>query len=237
MHEAKTHLSKLVDEEFVIARDGRPVARVTVLVRRACSGAVRAGMGRRTQTAARLVQLTITLAEIEPPIWRRRLVPADVTMVQLHELIQVAMGWSNHHLHLFEINTVLYGDLDDDGGRELGNERIFTVGEAAGATQEFTYEYDFGDSWEHRIRIEQTMPGLGDVRPQLLGGERACPPEDCGGVWGYEELLAVLADPEHGEYTNMRTWAGDFEPEAFDVTTTNDNIQLVDRLWRRTRPR
>jgi hypothetical protein len=147
------------------------------------------------ETAARAVQLTVTLRNIEPAIWRRLVVPATLTLRELHEVIQTSIGWLNYHLHLFDIDGVLYGDVEEIDDQRLGEEETFTVGEAVQVTHEFSYEYDFGDSWDHDIVVEQVMPSVGSGAPHLIGGARACPPEDCGGTRGYEHLLEVLADP------------------------------------------
>jgi hypothetical protein len=184
-------------------------------------------------------QLTVTLRDIEPAIWRRLVVPASLTLRELHAVIQTAMGWQDYHLHLFDVDGVVYGDVEEIDDRPLGDEETFTVGQAVERVSMFSYEYDFGDGWVHDIRVEQVMSGIGSGTPHLIGGARACPPEDCGGSWGYENLLEVLADPSHSEHETMLHWVGgEFDPEAFDLAETNANLELYDRhtRQRRTRP-
>ncbi len=186
--------------------------------------------------ATAIVELTVTLEGADPAIWRRLRVAATTTLNHLHEIIQVAMGWHNYHLHMFEIGTVLYGDLEDVHGRTLGDENSVTLGDVAKAAPEFKYEYDFGDSWGHHIRIVQVVSSIGVMKAELLDGARACPPEDCGGVWGYEHLLEVLANPAAEEFEELRLWVGgEFDPEAFDLATTNANLELIHRHLRRAR--
>jgi len=197
--------------------------------------------GERTEAipppAAQLVQLLVTLRDIEPAIWRRLLVPDSLTLRELHAVLQTAFGWQDYHLHLFDIDGVLYGDVEDLD-RPTGDEDTFTVGQAAAVVTEFGYEYDFGDGWEHDIRVEQLMPSVGAATPQLLAGARACPPEDCGGAPGYEELLAAITDAHHEEHEHLVEWlGGSFDPEAFDLAGTNAHLALYDRHTRQRRGR
>ncbi|MFL6164240.1 MAG: plasmid pRiA4b ORF-3 family protein [Jatrophihabitantaceae bacterium] len=152
------------------------------------------------------------------------------TLRELHAVIQTAMGWQDYHLHLFEIDGVRCGDVEDLDG-PLGDEETYTVCEAAATATEFSYDYDFGDGWSHEIRVE---PAAGTSGPQLIDGARACPPEDCGGPWGYQDLLEVLAEPTHEEYHQLLEWLdGPFDPESFDLAETNAHLQLYDRHSRR----
>ncbi len=165
--------------------------------------------------------------------------PDSLTLLQLHAVIQNAMGWENAHLHLFDVDGVLYGDVEEIEGAPLGDEEHFTVGQAAQAVTEFGYEYDFGDGWRHEILVEQVIPSVGAGTPHLLGGARACPPQDCGGAGGYERLLEVLADPSDPEHEAMMEWVGGSppDPEAFDLEDTNSTLELYDRLTRRRNQR
>jgi hypothetical protein len=182
------------------------------------------------------VQLTITLRHITPPIWRRIVVPASLTLRELHAVIQTAMGWEDYHLHLFEIDGVLYGDIEDFQGQPLGEEDTFTVGQTATAVTEFRYEYDFGDSWEHDVVVDHIVDSVGEDTPRLVDGARACPPEDCGGWPGYDELVEVLADPTHEEYAGRIGWlGGGWDPDAFDLAATNDILAMYDRATRQRR--
>lgn len=179
---------------------------------------------RKVETDKRVVyQLKITLLGIQPPIWRRIQV-ADCTLDRLHEAVQTAMGWTNRHLHQFEIDGMRYGDpqLLDDGFGELECEDSLAtrLSKLLGRRKKgfrFRYEYDFGDGWEHEIQLEDQLPAEPKTKyPQCVDGARACPPEDCGGVWGYADLLKVLGNSKHKEYERLSEWAGQIDPEAFN---------------------
>ncbi|MCU1689493.1 MAG: hypothetical protein JWN20_1421 [Jatrophihabitantaceae bacterium] len=176
------------------------------------------------------VQLNVRLRDVEPPIWRRIMVPGQSTLLELHSLLQIAMGWQGGHLHQFDIGDELYGDVSDPEAEVL-DERRMTVA-AAAASGSFVYEYDFGDGWKHDIRVE-SADAVGDAgSTRILDGARACPPEDCGGPGGYADLLEALADPDHEEHADMLAWVGgEFDPERFDVDEVNA------RLGRRPRRR
>ncbi len=170
----------------------------------------------------RTYRLKVTLVDSKPPIWRRFEVPADISLEQLHRVLQAVMGWTNSHLHEFEKGRVLYGVSDREFGVQRVSERKTRVGDLltrTGATLD--YEYDFGDSWSHRIVLEAVVES--DARTaRVLAGKRACPPEDVGGMWGYESFLEALADPKHPNHVELREWSGGgFDPEAFDVEAAN----------------
>jgi Plasmid pRiA4b ORF-3-like protein len=184
--------------------------------------------------AERSIELTITLRDTHPPIWRCLVVPASLTLHELHDVLQPAMGWLGYHLHMFDVGGVLYGDVEEFQGRPLGEEDSFTVGQAADVVANFSYQYDFGDSWDHDVRVEHRITTIGSGTPQLIAGARACPPEDCGGTPGYEHLLTVLADRHHEEHEELLRWVGgQYDPEAFDLAQTNANLELLDRHTRR----
>jgi hypothetical protein len=172
----------------------------------------------------RLYQFKITLLESKPPIWRRIQVK-DSTLDKLHERIQTAMGWTNSHLHQFEIDEERYGDpeLLDDGFEDFECvdstvTKISKIVPEDGKRFRFLYEYDFGDGWEHDVLFEGCLKAeKGDRYPLCLEGERNCPPEDVGGVWGYAEFLEAIGDPKHEEHDRMLEWAGEFDPEEFDA--------------------
>jgi hypothetical protein len=179
-----------------------------------------------------VLQLHVELDETTPPIWRTVQVPTAVTMRQLHAVVQAAMGWTNSHLHMFTHDGTRYGHaepelmLTDDTKTSLQDLDL-----CEGDT--LAYEYDFGDSWDHTIRVEKILDADPDVRyPVCLGGKRTCPPEDCGGIWGYQELLATLADPEHEDHEHMKTWLGlepnrHFDPDRFDVDEVNRRLHAA----------
>lgn len=134
---------------------------------------------------------------------------------------------------MFDVDGVLYGDVEDFEGHPLGDEGTFTLAQAAEAVREFSYEYDFGDSWHHDIVIEQVMPSVGAGTPHLVDGARACPPEDCGGTGGYKHLLEVLADPSDEKHDEMLEWVGgSYDPDAFDLDELNVALELYDRHTR-----
>jgi hypothetical protein len=170
--------------------------------------------------------LKITLKGSKPPIWRRILVPSDIRLDRLHLVIQIAMGWFNCHLHQFSAFGRSYGVAYDDFAADLDIEDETKVKLRDLLQMEkdaMTYEYDFGDSWEHKITLEKVLPyDKAQALPVCIRGKRACPPEDCGGVWGYAELLKVLADPADPEHDAMLEWlGGPFDAEAFDMAAVN----------------
>jgi len=174
----------------------------------------------------RVYQLKVVLRDIRPPIWRRILVPHEIPLDQLHRVLQVVMGWTDSHLHEFIINGVSYGDLsiDIDMGDDTRNEKSFKLHRVVPREKgKFHYLYDFGDCWEHEILVEKILPlEKGTHYPVCITGKRACPPEDCGGTSGYEELLEILKDPSHPEHEEMFDWLpGDFDSGKFDVELVN----------------
>lgn len=168
-------------------------------------------------------QLKITLLDTTPPIWRRIQIE-DCTLDTLHHYIQAVMEWTNSHMHHFWIGKKRYGrpslnvgSLPEDYVIDSTQIRLSDVLPANGKKTSFGYEYDFGDCWEHGIQFERIVKPDPHVKyPVCLEGERAGPPDNCGGVPGYEYLLEVLADPSHDEYEDMLEWAGHIDPEKFD---------------------
>lgn len=176
-----------------------------------------------------LYQLKLTLAEIRPPIWRRLLVPNDVNLRRLHNIIQEVGGWGNYHLHEFTIAGTRYGRPDHYGElsyRSDAHVRLNALPLGEGAA--FEYIYDLGDHWKIEVQVEKVLPlDTKDKRQVVcLGGARAFPPEDSGGVPGYELLLESLSDPKHPEHEEYRAWAGeDYDPERFDLKETNERLK------------
>lgn len=188
----------------------------------------------------RVFQFKITLKGIKPPIWRRILVPETYSFWDLHVAIQSAMGWRNLHLHDFEIMNPKNGEIDTIGIiTEEDNPhdsylydtckkkiaRYFSDG-----NRKAHYRYDFGDGWEHNIVLEKNLPKLiGEKYPQIIGGARMCPPEDCGGPYGYENFVAVMKNPEHPENGRMLAFSySTYEPENWDLTQVSfDDPQLI----------
>jgi hypothetical protein len=182
-----------------------------------------------TPTAGSVYQLKITLADTRPPIWRRVLVPSDVTLDRLHEIVQAAFGWWNYHLHEFEIGRARYGmvGVDDDDWDPPKDERTVRLDQIASPGTKIHYTYDFGDHWRHTIEVEKAVDADASSKlPALIDGRRASPPEDCGGTGGYEDLLAVLADPSHPDHAEQLEWIGGaFDPERFDTSEFETNMQ------------
>jgi hypothetical protein len=181
-------------------------------------------------------QIKIELKGASPPIWRRVLVPGKISLGRLHDVIQMAMGWSNAHLHQFVVDRQVYSDPelelnefgDAPGVRNESKTLLMNVAPRAGKV--LVYEYDFGDSWVHRIKVEKILkqePSTGST-VTCIDGARACPPEDCGGVWGYEDMLEVIKDPKHEEHQSTLEWLGeDFDPDAFDLEGTNQELRRL----------
>jgi hypothetical protein len=178
-------------------------------------------------------RLKITLRDCQPPIWRRIVVRADMKLDRLHRVIQTAMGWSDCHLHQFVVGRVFYGQPDlegDDFGTETLNEKRYTVTDLApGAKKKFIYEYDFGDSWEHEVLVEEVLPPDPDFKhPVCLDGANACPPEDCGGSPGYAEFVDAIADPKHEQHEEMKEWVGGaWDATRFSLEHTNADLKRI----------
>ena len=157
-------------------------------------------------------RLRITLQGTEPAVWREVLLPGSLHLGLVHQAIQGVMGWEDAHLHEFEAGEERYGDGEDN--RKETAVRLAEVVREPGDC--VLYSYDFGDDWVHTLVVQEVLPPSPDAR--CLDGAGACPPEDCGGPWGYEELLAALADPTHPEHEERLEWlGGPFDPHAFDV--------------------
>ena len=173
----------------------------------------------------KIYQFKITLRDSKPPIWRRIQVPDTYTFWDLHIAIQDVFGWSDYHLHEFEMihpsskRKVRIGFPDEDFGRDiLPNWKQKISDYFSMENKKSDYLYDFGDSWEHEITLEKILASEKGVNyPKCVKGKRACPPEDCGGLWGYEEFLEAIKDPEHEQHNEMLEWIGEeFDPEYFD---------------------
>jgi hypothetical protein len=180
-----------------------------------------------------LYRLKITLRRSKPPIWRRIVVRSDMKLERLHSVIQIAMGWMNCHLHQFSAGSgfalTFYGTPDPSSlgvGPTLDEKRYTIADLAPKAGRKIGYEYDFGDSWEHQVAVEKVLPpDVAFKHPVCLAGANACPPEDCGGIGGYYNLLDILANPEHREHEEMKEWAcGGMDPAQFDLDKVNARL-------------
>ena len=188
-------------------------------------------------------QLKVTLRESKPPIWRQFQVSGNITLHRLHLILQDVMGWTNSNLYRFDIGGIQYSVPDpvEDDFNELhlvDSRRTKLSKVVPREKARFTYEYDFGDSWEHEILIEKILPAdPGAQYPLCLAGKRACPPEDCGGIWGYGELLETIRDPLHEDYDRMMKWlGGSLDPEEFDLEWVNQVLQRSHQKRRPKRP-
>jgi hypothetical protein len=174
-------------------------------------------------------QVKVTLRGVKPPIWRRLRLSAATTLAQLHQVIQVAFGWEDAHLHAFEVSGRRYSRPDFelwDEAADEGKARLQDLASHPGARLRYTY--DFGDSWEHDLLVEDVLAPDGVAHAVCLTGRRASPPEDCGGVWGYAELCEVLADPNHPDHAERVEWLGHpYDPAAFDKDAVNKSLARI----------
>jgi hypothetical protein len=189
-----------------------------------------------TKATAPIYHLKVVLIGTKPPIWRRLEVPGNANLGWLHAVLQVATGWTNSHLHQFKVGGALYSEprhhfAEYEGDPEILDESKVTLQQLAPrAKNTLGYEYDFGDSWEHRITVEKILPPdpTAAMRARCLDGARACPPEDCGGVWGYDNLLKIIKNPKHAEHASIMEWLGaGFDPEAFDADEANTYLRKL----------
>jgi hypothetical protein len=189
---------------------------------------VRRAAGEREAAKSQAVyELKVTLEGVDPPIWRRFRVPCQITFADLHLVLQAVMGWENDHLYEFGVGKRRFGEpsWDSDNRREdAGRIQLRDVAARQGAR--LTYVYDFGDDWQHDVIVEKTAcPDAEPGRAVCIAGERACPPEDCGGVWGYAELLDALDDPANSELEERVEWLeevhGPYDPEHFELDAIN----------------
>lgn len=181
-----------------------------------------------------IYQIKVTLKGTRPPIWRRILVPANTTLLKLHDILQIVMGWDDYHMHLFTIDGQLYGEpMDDEFGvlKAIDEARVKLKQVITREGQRFSYLYDFGDYWEHTLLVEKFLPPQKGVQyPICLKGKLASPPEDIGGVWGYYLFLEAIRNPDHDQHEDYVAWiGGKFDPEAFDLTKINSKLGNMER--------
>ncbi len=170
-----------------------------------------------------IYQLRIELRGIQPPVWRRLVVRNSANLGEIHAYLQIAMGWQDCHLHQFVCADVAYGKSE-----ELKNEKDYRISQLLKSEGDsLLYEYDFGDGWQHEVKLERISPfNTKQEFPLCVGGKRAAPPEDIGGVPGYEMCLQALAnrdDPENEDI--LKFVAEDFDPDYFDMDDVNDNLR------------
>ena len=198
-----------------------------------------AGIG-RIPASQRLYQFRISLIGIEPEIWRRIQV-RGCTFHRFHEYIQTAMGWTNSHLHRFEISGVVVGEpellVDDFEGIEGVDSTVTKLSEMvpkSGKRFRFQYKYDFGDLWQHEVLFEGCLPATkGQRYPICIEGARACPPEGVGGASRYPEFIEILSTSDHGEHDSFLEWSGPFDPEYFDPIKMTKKMRQGLPDWRK----
>jgi Plasmid pRiA4b ORF-3-like protein len=176
-----------------------------------------------------VLRIRITLRDVgDPPVWRQVLIPAAYTLARVHRVIQAAMGWEDCHVHSFQIGKTSYG-TDPDGELGFKDETKTRLADVARVRTRIGYEYDFGDGWEHELVVEaRAAAKAGQTYPACTAGEGACPPEDSGGAYGFEELKEILAGPPSAERDEMREWAGgDYDPARFDLVAANAAVAAV----------
>lgn len=178
---------------------------------------------------AKILQLKIQLQGITPAIWRSILVDEFITFDKLHRIIQAAMGWENYHLYKFDIGGVEISVPDTDYEQDVKDSKRVRLAQLLGEKQKFFYTYDFGDNWEHIITVEKTQENdYSRKYPVCIAGARACPPEDCGGVHGYEKFLQAINNPKHKEHKQMLGWiGGEFDAERFDINGISRNLMRI----------
>jgi hypothetical protein len=178
------------------------------------------------------IRLRISLMDYVPTIWRRLVVPGEIKLSKLHLIFQAAMGWEDYHLHQFQIGEQVYGVPDDEFDFEEFDdidEDTVVLSDLVTAPMRLSYQYDFGDNWQHEVVVEamESVPLV--LRFAIcIDGQRACPPEDCGGTGGFAEFVEAVTDPTHEEHIDYVDWVGrPFDPEAFSVAAANAALQRV----------
>ncbi len=175
-------------------------------------------------------QMKVALEDSKPPIWRRIQVTSATSLYRLHKVLQVVMGWSDYHLHEFIIDEMHYGEPSPDYDFKMNNDKTVKLSQVIFEEEaKFAYIYDFGDYWYHKILVEKILPLEPDKHyPICIKGKRACPPEDCGGIWGYYSFLKAIQDPSNPEHDHMLKWVGgSFDSEAFDLNEINQRLRKI----------
>jgi len=173
--------------------------------------------------------LGVELLDVEPMVWRRFVAASETKLPKFNRMLEAVMGWEGYHLHMFEVADLRIGQ-PDEFSFDIIDERSVTAEQLLSRVgSQLLWSYDFGDSWQHNVIVEAVEAPSPDVRyPMCTAGQQACPPEGCGGVFGYDHLRAVLADPAHAEYEHLRDWAGaGFDPDAFDQIAATARLRRV----------
>jgi len=174
-------------------------------------------------------RLHVELDDVRPAVWRQLIVPGTIRLSKLADILLVAMGWNNSHLHQFRIGDVLFGMHVEDWPEEEIDEKSVTVVQALGDERRFWFDYDFGDGWGHEIELQEADWLSHSLKFAVcISGENACPPDDVGGPGGYDEFLEAIADSKHPEYEEFLTWiGGSFNRSHFDLAETNASLQRL----------
>ena len=184
----------------------------------------------KQSTDIHVYQMKITLEDSKPPIWRRIQVSSTVTLYRFHMILQVVMGWSNYHLHEFNIDGLHYGEPSPDNEYKVRNEKTVKLSQVISKEgAKFAYIYDFGDDWYHKILVEKILQPESDKHyPICIKGTRACPPEDCGGIGGYYDFLEIIKNPDDPDHGQMLEWVGgSYDPEAFGLDNINQQLRKI----------
>jgi hypothetical protein len=188
-------------------------------------------MASARQTRPIVYQVKVTLRDSKPPIWRRVQAKGGTSLHTFHRILQTVMGWTDSYLHLFIIDRTFYGKPDPEYHFEVKDEKEFTLRQVlSGEKDRFAYEYDFEDCWQHDVVIEKMIPPKRGLKyPVCLGGKQACPPEDCGGIWEYADILEAIEDPRHPEYYSMLRWVENgFDPDSFNLEEINRRLKKIE---------
>ncbi len=187
--------------------------------------------------AVSIARLRIKLDDVEPTVLRRVEVPLAIRLDRLHQVLQAALGWTNSHLYEFRARDIGWGVPNPDFGEgplDARKARLIDVLEDVGV-KSLKYLYDFGDGWEHTIRIERSADAVpGVAYPRLIEATGRCPPEDVGGPWGYRDFLEAMADPDHEQHADVVTWVGgNFDPAAIDAAGHARALADLAKRWSR----
>ena len=169
--------------------------------------------------------IKVTLLGTSPPVWRRILIPRDITLRDLHRTLQTVMGWTNSHLHQFVLPRQKHADPRHVVGTIANENRARLGGLIWRVGARLWYEYDFGDRWQHELLLEEVLLGDEWFHQICVAGKRSCPPEDCGGPQGFAELVTALQDANHPNHREAFEWLGDFDPESFSADEVNRRLR------------
>lgn len=172
-------------------------------------------------------RILITLRGSKPRIWRRVLVPPSFSLLKVHQVIQAAMGWQECHLHEFIVGREHFGEPHPEYEMEMQDHARIRLEQALPQTgASMIYVYDFGDGWQHAVKLEAVVT-TDDPLPVCLGGANACPPEDSGALFGYYDKLKIMADHKHPDHADIKAWMGPFDPAAFDLEAVNRRLRKL----------